>query len=194
MYSKLWQHAQQALWHFFLTKTPREKLLLCVALALIAGYFIVECIYTPLLAQYNALSQIHTHTLQQLNLSLDSLHNSTQLAQEEQQTFQDMQHINTLLRTHLVLSPNPKPLLLIPNIIELAKNSQLTLLALEPNPATSSLNIKGYGEFENLKTLLAFLESHHFLSLDSLTLSPNTPHSVNFVITLVNHIPDTPKL
>lgn len=190
MFSNILKFSKHYLWHFFFTKTPREKLLLCTAFALCLAYGLVNFIYHPLLTQYHALSTLHSHTLSELNLSLDSLHDNAQLAYQKQQIFQDAQNLNARLKTHFNLYPSPEPLSLIPNLIEVAKTHQLTLLSLEPNVSTSSLNIKGYGEFENFKKLLFALESHNFLSLDFLSLSPRTQDHINFTLTLIHHTPD----
>lgn len=190
MFSETLKLSKQRLWHFFFTKTLRERILLCTAFVLCITYGLVDFIYRPLLAQYHSLTTLHAHTLNELNLSLDSLQNNAQLAHQKQQTFQDAQNLNSRLKTHFSFYPPLEPLSLIPSLIELAKTYQLTLLSLEPNVSTSSLNIKGYGEFQDFKKLLFALESHTFLSLDFLSLSPRTHGSINFTLTLVHHIPD----
>lgn len=190
MFSNILKLSKQRLWYFFFTKTLREKLLICTAFVLCLAYGLVDFIYRPLLAQYHSLSTLHAHTLSELNLSLDSLHNNAQLVHQKQQAFQDTQNLNTRLKTHFSFYPPLEPLSLIPSLIELAKTHQLTLLSLEPNVSTSSLNIKGYGGFEDFKKLLFTLESHNFLSLDFLSLSPRAHSSINFTLTLIHHIPN----
>lgn len=173
---------------FFLYKNPTRETFNLHSLCALPRLWLGRFHLPPLIGTIPLT--LHAHTLSELNLSLDSLHNNAQLVHQKQQAFQDTQNLNTRLKTHFSFYPPLEPLSLIPSLIELAKTHQLTLLSLEPNVSTSSLNIKGYGGFEDFKKLLFTLESHNFLSLDFLSLSPRAHSSINFTLTLIHHIPN----
>ncbi len=82
--------------------------------------------------------------------------------------------------------PLLNPFALIPHLITFAQNENLTLNAFHPHPTLNALDIEGSGEFWQILNLLSFLESHHFLSLESLQLTLQENNQIHFYMLVMD--------
>ena len=161
------------------TKTKREKILLFIAIMALCVFIMMEFIYLPLLQTQSTLSRIHSHTLNELTLSLDSMQSAKAQHQQQTNEVQNLSHTTTL-------EPLLNPFALIPSLINFAKNENLTLNAFHPHPTLNALDIEGSGEFWQILNLLSFLENYHFVSLESLELSLQEHNQIHFHLLIMD--------
>lgn len=188
---------QSLITQFLATKTRREKILLFTALMLLFTFIVVEYIYTPLLRTQSTLLHIKQHAITELALASDSLdsvrnqheiqHSKTQALQARIATLQNrLAHINTQ-------EPFLNPFDLSAELIAFANSENLTLHAFEPHPLLQAISIEGEGEFWQILSLLSFLESHIFLSIQHIELSPQEHEQIHFSILAMDIRKNTPQ-
>lgn len=181
---------QALITRFLSTKTKREKILLLVAVIVLCVFVMMEFIYLPLLQTQSTLLQIHSHSLTEFALSTDSMHSLKEQQQKQTDEAKILQEQITTLQEMLNHTATQEPLLnpfaLIPHLITFAKNENLTLNAFHPHPTLNALDIEGSGEFWQILNLLSFLESHHFLSLESLQLTLQENNQIHFYMLVMD--------
>ena len=175
--------AQKFAYNFLSTKTTREKYLICTAISLCIVFVILDFVYMPLFERYRALSTLHTHTQREFILSADSMLSAKNAHLEQMQSLQtELSHLESSLapiqRYISTQEPPFNPFAFMPVVIDFVKNSNLTL---------NALNIEGTGHFDDMISLLSFIESYPFLSIDFFHLAPRGNADIAFDMLIVDH-------
>ena len=117
----------------------------------------------------------------------DSLKEQQQKQTDEAKILQEqITTLQEMLNHTATQEPLLNPFALIPYLITFAKNENLTLNAFHPHPTLNALDIEGSGEFWQILNLLSFLESHHFLSLESLQLTLQENNQIHFYMLVMD--------
>lgn len=182
---------QSILHNFLSTKTIREKYLLCIAVILCITFVILDFVYLPLLKHHSELKSLHTNMLQDVVNSPDSMENAKSLQLEQIHSLHSKLHS---LEQNLAIIQNYvdtqethfNPFNTMSSIISFSKERELTLTSFVPYPSLDALSIEGIGDFYEIIALLTYIESHHFLSLETLSLSPKDAQ-IHFNILIIDH-------
>ena len=171
--------------HFLSQKTRRERLLLALAMGLLAIFVLLDFIYLPLFERLSQLSRLRTHAQSELSHSQallsvrqdDALRHNLALDESLAATKQHLGLLSAYFEQSLRDEELLSPFALMPRLIALSKQGHFRLTTLQPHAALHALSIKGSGSFEGLKILLEALEAHEFLSLEYLWLRPSSDMS-----------------
>lgn len=188
----LFMKAQKFAYKFLSTKTTREKYLICTAISLCIVFVILDFVYMPLFERYRALSTLHTHTQREFILSADSMLSAKNAHLEQMQSLQtELSHLESSLapiqRYISTQEPPFNPFAFMPVVIDFVKNSNLTLTSFTPYQALNALNIEGTGHFDDMISLLSFIESYPFLSIDFFHLAPRGNADIAFDMLIVDY-------
>ncbi|CUU40973.1 MULTISPECIES: hypothetical protein [Helicobacter] len=183
---------QKHLYHFLSTKTTREKYLLFTATSLCVIFIMLDFVYMPLFERLSTLRQLHSHTQNEYNLSLDSVYSAKNEHLEQMYSLHSsLEYTKENLALLQEYFDNQEPLLnpytFMPPLIEFAKTSHLTLFAFTPNPALNALSVEGMGHFDDIVALLAFIESHRFFSIDYMHFTSSREESIYFSLQIIDY-------
>lgn len=176
---------------FLNQKTPREKILLATASILCILFIMIDFVYLPLLEKHTALSSLYQHTFTEFMRSQDSINHSKQRSKDKiselETNLQKHKHLHTQLlnQIHTTQGEFKDNYTLMKNIIKFVETQPLTLSSIKPHHATQSLQIEGRGGFSDIISLLTFIESDPYLSIDYLAFA-HTPNQIDFEILLLN--------
>lgn len=176
---------------FLNQKTPREKILLATASILCILFIMIDFVYLPLLEKHTALSSLYQHTFTEFMHSQDSINHSKQRSKDKiselETNLQKHKHLHTQLlnQIHTTQGEFKDNYTLMKNIIKFVETQPLTLSLIKPHHPTQSLQIEGRGGFSDIISLLAFIESDPYLSIDYLAFA-HTPNQIDFEILLLN--------
>lgn len=183
---------------FLNNKTPREKILLATASALCMLFVMIDFVYLPLVEKYTALSSLYQHTFVEFTQSQDSINHSKQRSKDKiiklETNLEKERHLYTQLlnEIHTLQGESQDNYALMKNIIKFVETQPLTLSSIKPHHATQSLQIKGTGGFSDIISLLTFIESDPYLSIDYLAFA-HTPNQIDFELLLLNEHLELPQ-
>ncbi|TLD79975.1 hypothetical protein LS68_009045 [Helicobacter sp. MIT 05-5293] len=183
---------------FLNNKTPREKILLATASALCILFVMIDFVYLPLVEKYTALSSLYQHTFVEFTQSQDSINHSKQRSKDKiiklETNLEKERHLYTQLlnEIHTLQGESQDNYALMKNIIKFVETQPLTLSSIKPHHATQSLQIKGAGGFSDIISLLTFIESDPYLSIDYLAFA-HTPNQIDFELLLLNEHLELPQ-
>nr|QGT50308.1 hypothetical protein Helico6505_1400 [uncultured Helicobacter sp.] len=183
---------------FLNNKTPREKILLATASALCILFVMIDFVYLPLVEKYTALSSLYQHTFVEFTQSQDSINHSKQRSKDKiiklESNLEKERHLYTQLlnEIHTLQGESQDNYALMKNIIKFVETQPLTLSSIKPHHATQSLQIKGAGGFSDIISLLTFIESDPYLSIDYLAFA-HTPNQIDFELLLLNEHLELPQ-